>query len=420
MPPLPAPVTGDRPVRRPGRRGARGNERRRLLDDALGRRLRRASPGRYAEGGDHGDAEHSEDEGGDERATARERQRRLGGGDPPDGTLGSRDVEGAVGVHVSDAGDLGLGEGEEIGAGRAQSRRRAPPEGAVRGEAEEGRLKRCGRGIAVGGVLCHRPLDDGDQLRTHVGEERRDGRVDAAANEDRELRETLAVVRALPRRAFVEDDAEGINVAASIERARGAEDFRRHVERRAGVNALLGDHRRVGGIDVELGDAEVEHLQKRCSLAPREKQIRRLEVAMNDAQRGGRLRPLAGLRHDHAKVAEPEGRSAPEALLEGLSVKELHDDVRLARIEAPRVEGLDDVRVASPPRGRRFAEEPRDHLRLIDVPRMKELQRATMAGDLVIDFVDRPKLPLAEEPHDAKPVRDEGSGGEMGDGGHGG
>ena len=148
-----------------------------------------------------------------------------------------------------------------------------------------------------------------------------------------------AVERALAGEELVEDEAERVDVAARRDLAAG-ELLGRHVGRRAGADRFTGD-----AGEAEVGDADLA--------AAVEHDVRRLEIAMDDAAlvRGGESG--ADLPRDLERAIFREAADAAEQRREILAVHVLHRQERVA-VDLADVVDAADVRVRDLPRHPHF------------------------------------------------------------------
>ena len=93
----------------------------------------------------------------------------------------------------------------------------------------------------------------------------------------------------------------------------------------------------------------------------------------------------------------------------GCAAQDLHHQVGLTRVEHARVERFDDVRVADAARSRRLTQEALDHAGHRRHGLVKQLQRAAVLGELVLDLVDRAHAALTQTGYDAKLSREQGA-----------
>ena len=201
------------------------------------------------------------------------------------------------------------------------------------------------------------------------------GRLGQQALEDR--RDGRPLERQLAGGHLVEHDAGGEQIAARVDLL-AARLLRRHVrhgadggaDRRQLIrSADRGVRIRAAGL-VELGDAEIEHLDRAAS---RHEQVRGLDVAMHDALRVSGVERIGQLRAELEHFVERQP-AARDAILQRLPVEQLHHHELLAALRADVVEGA-DVRVI----------EARDHLRFA----LEALVRVGVGVGLVGQELDR-------------------------------
>jgi hypothetical protein len=116
----------------------------------------------------------------------------------------------------------------------------------------------------------------------------------------------------------------------------------------------------------DLRDAEVEHLDRgRPVGAVGEKEIRGLEVAMNDAERVRLGERLARLEHELERLVDGERAALRERVREVEPLEVLHHDVRRTVGQRPHVAHLRDVLALDARCGARFAHEARGRFLLL-------------------------------------------------------
>jgi hypothetical protein len=98
--------------------------------------------------------------------------------------------------------------------------------------------------------------------------------------------------------------------------------------------AGLGQVARERLVVVQLGDAEIEHLGDRAALAPRQKHVFGLEIAMHDAERMRALERTRDVSDDAARIERREAPLALQAPRQRLALEQLHRDERNASIHA--------------------------------------------------------------------------------------
>ncbi len=208
-----------------------------------------------------------------------------------------------------------------------------------------------GRLEALAGVEAQRAVHQRSELGRDPGRGllERLGRL--GADQDQELAEQIGVpVRRVPAERLVEHHAEGPDVGALIEITVPARLLRRHVERRAEHAPRAREPRRLGGvhrrIGFDLGDAEVEQLDDALAVAGlREEEVRRLDVAVDDALVVRALQADAGLRRDAEREVGRERAEALDQLMEILALEVLHhQEGQAPLLVAPRAVDADDVR----------------------------------------------------------------------------
>ena len=153
----------------------------------------------------------------------------------------------------------------------------------------------------------------------------------------------------LPRVQYVEQHHPGrVHVGPPV-RVVAPEQFRGDVRRRP-----LGHHppgpreagRRKVGLAGKVGQAEVHHLEVLVGGAGvDDHQVGRLQVAVDDAGRVGRLQGVAQAPGQPGGPVEPDPAVLFEQLLQGGPGDELHDHARPGLVVHPGVEDSDDVRV---------------------------------------------------------------------------
>lgn len=134
--------------------------------------------------------------------------------------------------------------------------------------------------------------------------------------------------------------------------------------------------------------------------APREKEVRGLEVAVNDPQRVRLGERVARLQHVVDRLFRRQRPSRLEHAGEVGSVQVLHDDVRSTCLQRAHVADLRDVLALELHRGARLAQEARDRVRAAQRLGQHELERH---GRVEMDMRrgdDDPHATYAEHPRD--------------------
>ena len=219
-----------------------------------------------------------------------------------------------------------------------------------------------------------------------AGERRRIADEDRGHDRDRRR----AGERAAPRQHLVEHDAEREDVGAMV-RGVAVHLLRRHVahgpHHDAGHRLWRGGQRRVrqalGGWRRELGQAEVEDLD---AVLRRDEDVRRLQVAMDDALLVGCAQPVRDLRAEVERAAQrqPSPRQQP---VERRAVEELGNDVGEAALDAD-VEDRDDVGVVEGGRGPGLLLEPAQAVGVVGHLGGQHLDRDLAIEALVVSAVD--------------------------------
>ena len=258
------------------------------------------------------------------------------------GALGSDPVA-AAGVS---AGATAV-TGEPAGGARTAARR-----GGVASGGAGGAVASSGRGCAllaleVGRDLAHASTNA--RRRHRLGEELPE-----------HLERCLALERPAPRQEFVEDDTDGVQVAACIERI-GVPLLRAHVAGGAADDPGLRQRRRaiVGLLD--LRDPEVEHLHEIPLVPARPNHhVGRLEIPVQDAVLVGLGEGAQDLRADADHTVLRDRELLDDHAAEVLAVNVLHRHEERSVRQRAEVGHLDDVRVSEAGGGARLALEPLD------------------------------------------------------------
>ena len=207
---------------------------------------------------------------------------------------------------------------------------------------------------------------------------------------------------------LVEDHAELPDVRPGVHRLLPEELLRGHVDRGADDRAVRGELwlRRI--VVQELGDAEVEHLHERRAVWPRsEKEVRRLEIAVDDPERVRLGERVARLDHAIDRVRDVE---LPALLDDGAEIapcQVLHHHVRRAALERPDVGHAGDVLALDADRRLRLAEKPRDDLLVPRELGLQELERHPLAEMHVHRGDDDSHRPFTEDFLDAVLARED-------------
>ena len=260
------------------------------------------------------------------------------------------------------------------GSAAAVGRRIELRRGLFDGAEGVGELRR-GLG-SVGGVFGERPRDESFEFVGGVGAREAQGRGLLLYVLEGERRRRRRLEGRVAGEHLVENHAEAVDVGARIDVVVGAL-LGRHVARRADQRAGLGERvERARGVLLQLGDAEVQHLdEQRVVVVAREDDVRGLEVAVDDAAAVRVLDAVGDLAGDGRGFVEGERARALQSLAERLAFDEFHDDVGLAARERPVVVGAGDVRVVESRGGARLALEALRRLLVGDEVGQQQLDR---------------------------------------------
>ncbi len=342
----------------------------------------------------------------------------LGGGwrCPPE-RLGGHDREGGRGGELGDClggaeGTGGGGHRARLVGGRAHRRRgrhqhRGEDGGPLREEGRERLAHRRHGRVAIARIDEERALHRLRDRARHPGRdarERRHGRV--AHLQDEVAHRRGPVEGGVPREGLVEHDAQRPDVGPLIDGLLAAGLLGRHVERRADDGAGLGERPlpllrpHLAGHD--LGDAEVQHLEQPLpAVALRQEEVRRLDVAVEDALRVGLLQAQARLHADAQGEPLGEGAEPREEALHVLADQELHGEERRAgSLVPPRVEDLHDVLGLDDARGPRLLLEAAHRARIVAQVAGDHLEGDALARPVVARLVHGAHPALAQAADD--------------------
>ena len=166
-----------------------------------------------------------------------------------------------------------------------------------------------------------------------------------------------------------------------------------HVRNGPGLDGRLGLHRRCCGRPAvgQLGEAEIEDLQV---IAVADEQVRRLDVAVDDAARVRRLERLGDLDPEVYDLLDRQ-RPLLDSLLHRQTLEQFHDDEGAAVLLAELVDRA-DVRMGQGGGEPRFALEARQPRRLGVVFLAQELDRDLAIETEILPSVDDTHAALAE------------------------
>jgi hypothetical protein len=129
-----------------------------------------------------------------------------------------------------------------------------------------------------------------------------------------------------------------------------------HVERRTHHRATGGLH--ACGLADQLGHPEIEKLRYRLAVRfPDEKDILRLEIAMDDACGMSRVQRLGDEREELNRVGHRDGRRLGDVPIERFAVEQVHDEEVSTVGQLSEREDIDDVAATNLVRGLRLGDE---------------------------------------------------------------
>ena len=157
--------------------------------------------------------------------------------------------------------------------------------------------------------------------------------------------------RRRPRRHFIQHDAERIQIGARVQHF-SPHLLRRHVGGRSQCAARTGEMQRVARVrdglahapvvcrstgSGHLGQAKIKNF---CAPAPRDKNVRRLDVAMHDPGAMRHVERVRNLSRQRDQVAHLH-RPSRQVTLQSQARQKFHDDECLAVLLADVVDGAD-------------------------------------------------------------------------------
>jgi hypothetical protein len=216
---------------------------------------------------------------------------------------------------------------------------------------------------APGRVFLEAQVDDALQRRFRfgaaLGERRRRGLQDALQQCRQAVR---AAVRAAPRHQLVQDGAERPDIRSLVDVLdredllgrhvlRGSHQTRGLLARQLATEQLPGERR--------FGDAEVEQLDQLQTTLPREEQVLRFDVPVNDPFCVRRSQRLARLQDIVDRTPERDTAFEVQHGSQITTFQVLHHDVRSELVVRAHVEHLCDVLTPDHDRRLRLARETR-------------------------------------------------------------
>ena len=188
-----------------------------------------------------------------------------------------------------------------------------------------------------------------------------------------------------------------------VERALPLALLGRHVIGRAHDDARAGLVRGHSvGVDHQLGEAEIQHLDEGRVVAVRhEEDVLGLEISVDDAMGVAGRERVGDLRGDAQRALGIEGRLTRDELGEWPALEVLHDEVEVAGGRAAEVGDLDDVLVADAVDGGRLIDEARDDVGVPRVLRVNDLEGGLATDHRMFREVHGTHASLAEQRRDA-------------------
>jgi hypothetical protein len=165
---------------------------------------------------------------------------------------------------------------------------------------------------------------------------------------------------------------------------------RGHVARGADGHAARGHDARIVG---DLGDTEVEDLGP---ILTQQDHVRRLDVAVNDADLVRGREPVEDRRGDFERGRRGKAAHTPHALRQGLAFEPLHDEERHAARGRARVRDGHDVRVLEATERAPLVAQPLDEILATRELAQQRLEHEALAELQVLDVVDGTHSPHAD------------------------
>ena len=229
----------------------------------------------------------------------------------------------------------------------------------------------------------HEIVEAGRRVDEDVGEAR-SGRRDEAGEDGDGGR---ADVRGAAGDHLEERRAERVEIGPLVDLAFAARLLGGHVRRGADDRAGAGELRVAGGGDAEVDELRNERLGDLVHVGRRadEEDVRRLDVAVDDAGGVGGGERFGDLRGDEERVGERQGRAA-HALRDVFALEPFHRDVRHPLVELPERDDAHDARVVQPREHAPLAGEARLFAG-VDARDGDDLQRDGLIGDAIVRAV---------------------------------
>ena len=191
------------------------------------------------------------------------------------------------------------------------------------------------------------------------------------------LEDVDAVERRLPHQQFIQQHPQAVDVRTRIDvDAAELGLLRAHVRRRPDQSMEPSDERLVRQrLPRGLRDPEVDHLRHRDVVIDRHEDVRRLDVAMDDALL---VRVLDGVANLDEQPQTIPRRKAPfiAEVRDAHTPDQFHDEERPSGLRGPAVENTGDVRMIHQRQRLPFRLEPRHHAAGVHA-RLQDLERDT-------------------------------------------
>lgn len=173
--------------------------------------------------------------------------------------------------------------------------------------------------------------------------------------------------------------------------------LRRDVRGRADEFLGAGQARRVG----EAGDAEVGEQRVHLAAALLQQDVRRLQVAVDDAVGVARGQRVGDLRGEQCGADGAEGAVLAEVVVQVGALDEVHDERQEITLD-DEIADPDDVRVGQAQQHRPLAQEPHHDVGIAREFLLEDLDRDGLAGLALDGRLGARGLPLAGPPDGAR------------------
>ena len=139
-------------------------------------------------------------------------------------------------------------------------------------------------------------------------------------------RRRFARERHVPGEHLVQDHAERVDIRARINFGSLRALLRRHVLRRADDEIGRGQVRVLTALLLNLGDAEIQHLDPVAAADINEHDVIALQITMDDVLRVRGFERAADLTHDLHDARQGQRAFASDYLLERAAIQKLHHE----------------------------------------------------------------------------------------------